>query len=106
MPSSIDYISHNTTVNETDDLALFCNASGNPIPRITWSFLGDSVYIKHVSNNTLFLRDVNRNQTGNYRCTASNGVKSPAVSDVLVKVNCKYEKLSNKVKDNTRAAWL
>ena len=76
-------------MNETDDVKLFCNASGNPIPRITWSFLGDSVKMTPVANETLILIRVNRAQTGSYRCTAANSDGKPAAADVKVEINCK-----------------
>lgn len=76
-------------MNETDDMKLFCNASGNPIPRITWSFLEDPMKMTPVANETLILRRVNKAQAGSYRCTAANGDGKPAVADVKVEINCK-----------------
>ena len=87
----IDFVSHNITVNETDDVTLFCNASANPNPGITWTFLGDSVEMKPVASETLLLRGVRRKQSGIYRCTAANNLKKTAMADVKVEINCKYD---------------
>ena len=83
---SIDYISQNTTLNETDDVILFCNSTGNPSPNITWKFLDNS---KVTFGEPLSLQRVNRSQAGTYRCTATNGGPNHAWAEVHVQVNCK-----------------
>ena len=84
---SIDYISQNTTVNETDDVILFCNSTGNPSANITWKFLDNST--KVTFGEHLSLQRVNRSQAGTYRCTANNAGPSHAWAEVHVQVNCK-----------------
>lgn len=86
---SIDYISQNITVNETDDVILFCNSTGNPSPNITWKFLDNST--KVTFGERLSLQRVNRSQAGTYRCTATNGGQSKAWAEVHVQVNYKPE---------------
>ena len=86
---SIDYISRNITVNETDDVVLFCNASGRPNPTIMWTFRGYFADMEPVTLKSLSLPNLSRNQAGRYRCTATNGVTKPASAEVLVAINCK-----------------
>ncbi|XP_067052633.1 neural cell adhesion molecule 1-like [Acropora muricata] len=88
---TIDYISQNATVNETEDVTLFCNASGKPTPSVTWSYLGNTVEMSPVKNKTLLLRKASRGQTGRFRCTAQNGAGNTAVVYVNVAVNYKPE---------------
>ena len=82
------YISHDTLANEADDVKLFCNATGNPRPNITWNFLNGS-NSRTIQSETLVLSNVTRNQAGTYKCTADNGIMVPSVANVQVEINCK-----------------
>lgn len=85
----INYTQSNVTVNETETAELHCNATGNPKPFIQWWFVKNSVP-KHIfDGETLKLRNIHRNDSGLYRCTASNGIGSPAMSYVHLNVQCK-----------------
>ena len=84
------YISHDTLVNEADDVKLFCNSTGNPRPNITWSFLNGSNSRIIGSGETLFLSNVSRNQAGTYKCTAANDIMV-STANVQVAINCKYD---------------
>ena len=53
---------------------------------MTWSGLNIPVGTTSVLN----LQDINRNQTGDYQCTASNDVSSKTSVVVNVVVQCKY----------------
>ena len=85
------YISHDTLVNEADDVRLFCNSTGNPRPNITWSFLNGSDSRIIGSGETLLLSNVSRNQAGTYKCTADNGIMVSNTANVQVAINCKYD---------------
>lgn len=86
----IDFVSRNTTANETDDVALFCIATGNPRPNITWIFLnGPETSVIRIGEN-LTLSNVTRNQAGTYQCIATNNVLDTKTADVNVIINCKY----------------
>ena len=87
---TITYISHDTTVNETDDVTLFCNASGKPDPTVTWSFAESHAKRMAVTNETILLRRASKDVAGRYRCTSENGVGNPAVAEVQVAINCKW----------------
>ena len=80
-------------MNETTDVKLFCNATGNPTPKITWTFLKDSTNVERGEH--LFLQQVKRAHAGRYRCTATNHVRNPAWADVHLLVNCKSLSYSN-----------
>jgi len=87
VPPHVDYISGNQTVNETDSVTLFCNASGNPKPTTNWTRLSDN------SSVTMPL-NISRQDQGGYRCTADNGVGRPATKETFIIVQCEcYEVL-------------
>ena len=79
-PPGITEISPNTTVKEGDTVILNCSAVGNPPASITWT------KVKRVVNFPL--RNISREAAGSYRCTAVNGVGSPATADVFITVQC------------------
>ncbi|KAL9964707.1 hypothetical protein ACROYT_G028383 [Oculina patagonica] len=104
VPPSIEYISSDTTVNESDDVKLFCNSTGRPYPNITWKFLKGSNARVIRTGEALVLSAVRRNQAGAYRCTAANGVTSPKTAYVYITINYKPE-----IKDNVRTkvnSWI
>ncbi|XP_066024471.1 hemicentin-1 isoform X2 [Pocillopora verrucosa] len=86
-PPSLDYTSDETTVNETDNVTLFCNATGYPYPRITWTFLRGSESAIVGREEYIPLSNVSRTQAGTYQCTASNDWTSSKAANVQVTVN-------------------
>ena len=73
-------------------LTLTCNASGDPIPNITWTREGATARANQLVNATgyrLYLVNVQKKDVGSYRCTANNGYGT-ASSLALVNVRCKY----------------
>lgn len=88
-PPSLDYTSDDTTVNETDNVTLFCNATGYPRPRITWTFLRGSESTIVGREESLPLSNVSRTQAGTYQCMASNDWTSSKAANVQVTVNYK-----------------
>ena len=72
------------TVLESATIALYCNATGNPTPKITWIRDGKIV----VKGNTLSF-EVNRTHSGKYWCLAENVLNSTNASANL-DVWCKY----------------
>ncbi|XP_068741715.1 hemicentin-1-like [Montipora capricornis] len=101
---TITYISHDTTVNETDDVTLFCNASGKPDPTVTWSFAENHAKRMAVTNETILLRTASKDVAGRYRCTSENGVGNPAVAEVQVAINYKPE-IKNKSSSHV-VSWI
>ena len=79
-------------------MTLTCNATGNPNPAISWTKNGSRV---DTSNNSrisfseekkqLTITNVNRTDSGKYRCVASNSVGNATSSVATLDVHCKYK---------------
>lgn len=91
----MNFTQSNITINETGSTSLHCNATGNPTPTIQWWRIRNGSAQHVLDGETLELRHVRRNESGDYRCTASNGVGNPAVSHVNLNVQCKFCKFYN-----------
>ena len=75
------------TLKETENLnQIQCTADCIPVCIMTWS--GPNLSVGNTS--ILNLQNINRNQAGNYLCTASNDVSSNTSFVVNVVVQCKY----------------
>ena len=77
-------------------MTLYCNASGNPVPTITWTRNG-SVLTSSVlrisfgaESRELTITTVNRTDTGEYRCVANNSVGNVTSNAATLDVKCKY----------------
>ena len=67
-------------------MSFYCNATGNPTPKITWIKDGRTV----VEGDTLsFVTD--RNQSGEYWCLANNGLNSTVNASANLDVQCEYK---------------
>ena len=85
------------TKTEGDDVALFCNADGNPVPTISWTRNGS---LFNSSNNSrirfskdkkqLNITNVSRTDSGQYRCVAKNSLGRDTSLGASIKVHCKY----------------
>ena len=77
-------------------MTLSCNASGNPVPTISWTKNGSPV---NASNNSrvslskdkkqLTITIVSRTDRGEYRCVANNSVGNTA-SAATLDIQCTY----------------
>ncbi|XP_066024509.1 fibroblast growth factor receptor 2 isoform X3 [Pocillopora verrucosa] len=67
---------------------LTCNASGDPLPNISWTKDGIPVDRFYVTGYQLYLLDVKLEDVGSYRCTASNGYGDNATSVSIVGIRC------------------
>ena len=75
------------TLKETDNLnQIQCTADCIPVCTMIWS----GPNLTAGTTSVLDLQSINRNQTGNYQCTASNDVSSKTSVVVNVVVHCKY----------------
>ena len=86
--SSCDY----KTVSEASVLNLFCNAIGKPALNITWTRVledGTNSKVWFVGSSWV-IGNITRNFTGQYRCTADNGIGSSVNHTISVNVLCEY----------------
>ena len=85
----------NETKTEGKTVTLSCDATGNPVPTISWTRNGSSV---DASNNSrisfsedkkkLTITNVNRTDSGKYQCVASNKLGNDT-SNAKLDVQCK-----------------
>lgn len=69
-------------VTEGGNVTLNCLSEGNPPPSFTWTRVSDNSVV------TMPLTNIRRQDAGQYRCTAVNGVGTPATRDVFIDVQC------------------
>ena len=84
----------NTTRIEGDTVTLSCNATGNPLPTISWTRNGSPVTASgRISfsddKKQLTITNVNRTDSGEYRCVASNELGSDTSNASTVDIQCK-----------------
>ena len=77
----ITSISVNQTVNKDENVTLNCTADGYPTPIITWTKVSDN------SSVSPSLKITGKQNEGLYRCTADNGIGSPATGEVFITVH-------------------
>ena len=79
----------NATVNETNALLLFCNATGRPVPDISWLKDGQAIP-GLLKNQTMKIEGVTKKDAGVYTCSASSRAGRPASASAFVSVQCKW----------------
>ncbi|KAI8508618.1 hypothetical protein Bbelb_137170 [Branchiostoma belcheri] len=93
-PASITSLTESVSVALTDTITLQCFADGNPEPNITWTKEGAPVermreiqtFSKGLRASALVLNYAERNDSGKYICTASNGLGKPDVRTLTLNV--------------------
>ena len=83
---TIDIRPISQAVNKSNNLELFCNATGHPTPQITWYKLADPSELLTVGT-VLNVMNMNRTDSGVYQCRASNGIGIDAFASANVTVN-------------------
>ena len=91
----MEYPKNQTTI-EGSNVTFLCVASGVPVPRISWTINGTAI---NVTTNPrinltgdgqqLTVTNVNRTDSGEYRCVASNKVGNVTSMAVKLTVQCK-----------------
>ena len=94
------------TLTEGGNLTLSCNATGNPVPTISWTRDGSPVdtsgRISFSENKKeLTITDVSRTDSGEYRCVATNRVGNDTSNAATLNVQCKLLSYSNLVQPNS-----
>ena len=76
-------------------MTLSCNATGNPGPTISWTkdesrMSSNSARISLSDDNKqLTITNVNRTDSGEYRCVASNSLGNDTSSGATLNIQCK-----------------
>ncbi|XP_042281214.1 igLON family member 5 isoform X2 [Thunnus maccoyii] len=84
VPARIVNISKNVSVNEGEDVNLYCLAVGRPEPTVTWK---DQKYGLVSEGEFLDITEIKRQQAEDYECITNNGVAPPDQRKVKVTVN-------------------
>ena len=78
------------------NVAFSCNASGNPTPKFSWTKNGSPINTTDnarislsAGNKQLNITNVNRVDSGEYRCVANNSVGAVNSSAAFLIVQCK-----------------
>ena len=94
---SITVHPNGVTIREGQNVTLSCNASGNPVPTISWTRNGSPVKTSDHSRisfsdeeKLLTITNVSRTDRGEYRCVAINRVGNATSNVATVDVHCKY----------------
>ncbi|XP_037544082.1 opioid-binding protein/cell adhesion molecule [Nematolebias whitei] len=88
VPARITNISKDTTVNEGNDVNLFCQAVGRPEANIIWKHQSPGGSQKFVMEGEhLELTAITKEQSGTYECITSNDIAHPDIRAVRVTVN-------------------
>lgn len=69
---------------ENKQVTFHCNATGHPIPKITWTKDG-----RTVGTGSKLTLTVSRGDAGRYWCTADNGVSADVRASAYLRVLCK-----------------
>ena len=83
-------------VNAGQNVTLTCNASGDPLPNITWTREGYTESQFKASGYKLYLVNAQRRDVGGYKCTAVNGYGT-ATSLSVLNINCKLHSMKRKL---------
>ena len=90
--SFAEVLPYNDTVIEGGNVSLICNVSGVPFPSVAWTQIGRGSLNVLSQNSLLTFLNVSRPGTPynmiQYKCTASNGVGTPATATVNITVHC------------------
>ena len=84
-----------------------CNSTANPLPTTLWTkdespITNDSRIIFSVVNKVLTITNVNRNDSGEYRCVASNKLGNDTSKAAQLNVECEFVGLSFKISITNR----
>ncbi|KAM9297014.1 opioid-binding protein/cell adhesion molecule homolog [Gastrophryne carolinensis] len=87
VPPQIFNISSSMAVNEGSVVTLRCLASGRPEPTVTWRHYSGKAHRFVGNDEFLEISGITKEQSGQYECSATNEVSTPAIRRVTVTVN-------------------
>ena len=77
-------------------MTLSCDASGNPVPTISWTKDGSPLHVCTSSRigisgdkKKLHIKNLSRTDRGEYRCVASNEVGTDESNAAILDIQCK-----------------
>ena len=84
-----------------------CNSTANPLPTTLWTkdespITNDSRIIFSVVNKVLTITNVNRNDSGEYRCVASNKLGNDTSKAAQLNMECEFVGLYFKISITNR----
>ena len=99
-PKSVD-------IKEGGNVTFSCNSTANPLPTTSWTkdkspITNDSRISYSVVNKVLTIMNVNRKDSGEYRCVASNKLGNDTSKAAELNVKCKFSGLSLKISITNR----
>lgn len=77
-------------ITETEPINIFCNATGNPHPKISWRKSGDSRRVFPTDSFLTIPRSLAPRDEGTFICTADNGKYSTEASSIVHFVFSEY----------------
>ena len=84
----------NMTKREGENVTLHCNATGNPLPTLSWTKDGSDIANNHrisisEDKKQLAITIANREDRGGYLCVAHNEVGNDSLIIAILDVQCK-----------------
>ena len=94
-------------IKEGGNVTLSCNSTANPLPTTLWTkdespVTNNSRVNFSVVNKVLTITNVNRKDSGEYRCVASNKLGNDTSKAAELNVKCKFLGLSSKISITNR----
>ena len=94
-------------IKEGGNVTLSCNSTANPLPTTSWTkdespVTNNSRVNFSVVNKVLTITNVNRKDSGEYRCVASNKLGNDTSKAAELNVKCKFLGLSLKISITNR----
>ena len=97
-PAVIYFSQPSITSMAGESVKLYCKVKGSPPPKVVWNLeTRDINGLAHTTSpcgTILYLNNLTRSYSGNYTCTASNGVGQPISSRTELRVFCKCSFIS------------
>ncbi|XP_058460355.1 cell adhesion molecule Dscam2 isoform X7 [Malaya genurostris] len=88
VPAKIASFDDTFTATFKEDAKLPCLAVGSPTPDITWKIKGQEFVandrIRQLPEGSLFIKDVIRQDAGDYTCTAENSIAKDSITHRLI----------------------